>query len=125
MLTRVSPERKSHLTELDLRHTIAAVVTGRTEPPSSSSPARVDAAAVASALPNPSAESSGELWKSLLLRFAEVADALAYLHGRGVIHRDIKPSNIMLTEDASAAVVLDIGRCIDPHRLGAYEDGHI
>ena len=26
----------------------------------------------------------------------EVADALAYAHGHGVIHRDIKPENILL-----------------------------
>src|SRR5436309_15411582 len=26
----------------------------------------------------------------------EVADALAYAHGQGVIHRDIKPENILL-----------------------------
>ena len=54
-------------------------------------------------------EGGQELWKMLLLRFAEIADALAYLHDRGVIHRDIKPSNIMLTEDASRAVVMDLG----------------
>jgi serine/threonine protein kinase/Flp pilus assembly protein TadD len=30
---------------------------------------------------------------------AEVADALAYAHGRGVIHRDIKPPNLMLSRD--------------------------
>ena len=37
----------------------------------------------------------------------QVADALAYAHGMGVIHRDIKPENILL--DASGALVADFG----------------
>jgi serine/threonine protein kinase len=40
---------------------------------------------------------------------AEVADALAYAHLRGVIHRDIKPDNILLDEASGRAIVTDFG----------------
>ena len=38
---------------------------------------------------------------------AEVAEALAYAHSRGVVHRDIKPENIMLS--GRHALVMDFG----------------
>jgi serine/threonine protein kinase/Flp pilus assembly protein TadD len=43
---------------------------------------------------------------TLLGQFAQVAEALAYLHGKGICHRDLKPSNILLTNDGRP-VLLD------------------
>ena len=40
---------------------------------------------------------------------AEIADALAYAHLRGVIHRDIKPDNILLDEESGRGMVTDFG----------------
>jgi serine/threonine protein kinase len=50
----------------------------------------------------------------------EIASALDYLHGRGVVHRDIKPSNILLREDGSACLA-DLGAALslDGPRLTA------
>lgn len=39
----------------------------------------------------------------------EMADALAYAHGRGMVHRDIKPANIMLDEETGKAILTDFG----------------
>ncbi len=55
-------------------------------------------------------ERSGALDLDEALRIArEVADALAYAHGHGLVHRDIKPENIMLS--SGHAVVADFGIC--------------
>jgi serine/threonine protein kinase/dienelactone hydrolase len=39
---------------------------------------------------------------------SEVADALHYAHGEGIIHRDVKPSNLILSRDGRL-VLLDFG----------------
>ena len=50
----------------------------------------------------------GVLPTSIALRFAtEIADALAYAHGLGVIHCDVKPGNVLI--DSGHAVVTDFG----------------
>ena len=39
----------------------------------------------------------------------EVAQALAYAHGRAIVHRDIKPDNILIERESGRALVSDFG----------------
>jgi serine/threonine protein kinase len=44
----------------------------------------------------------------LRVALGQVADALAYVHARGLVHRDLKPSNIMV-DDLRRARLMDFG----------------
>jgi serine/threonine protein kinase len=49
---------------------------------------------------------------------SQVADALTYVHAKGVAHRDLKPQNIMIRRDDGRAVLMDFGigkRIDEPH----------
>ncbi len=49
------------------------------------------------------------------LVLAQLAEGLAFLHGRGVIHRDIKPTNVLVAN--GTVKLLDFGLALDRQRM--------
>src|SRR5208282_192760 len=49
---------------------------------------------------------------------SHICEALAYMHGNGVVHRDLKPANIMLCNDGSIRIMdFGIARAASSRRL--------
>jgi serine/threonine-protein kinase len=59
-------------------------------------------------------ERDGPLPLETALRIAaELADALAYAHGEGIIHRDVKPENVMLAGEHAFLADFGIARALE------------
>ena len=55
----------------------------------------------------------------------EVAWALAYAHGSGIVHRDVSADNILLERGTERAIVMDFGIASALHTAAVADDGRI
>ena len=61
--------------------------------------------------PKAGSEEEGQLSAPLMMKIAtEMADGLAYLHGRGIKHLDMKPGNVLMVREGGWSVrIADFG----------------
>jgi eukaryotic-like serine/threonine-protein kinase len=71
----------------------------------SSIPPTEMARAVALRLRREAKDSLSAYWRNVATIGKQVAEALHYAHGQGVVHRDVKPSNLIVNQDGSLSVV--------------------
>ncbi|KZO91211.1 kinase-like protein, partial [Calocera viscosa TUFC12733] len=53
--------------------------------------------------------------------FGQIADAVEFLHSKGIIHRDLKDENVVLGHDGTCYLI-DFGSCASGWREGKYWD---
>lgn len=54
----------------------------------------------------------GRSVEELVRTYAQIAAAIAFLHGRGIVHRDLKPSNVMIERRTLRPIVIDLGLAV-------------
>jgi serine/threonine protein kinase len=59
------------------------------------------------------AKTANDRIRKMVLLFAEVADALHYVHENGIVHRDIKPQNLLFSSGKSRLLLSDFGLARD------------